>query len=212
MSLRGLPLLLFPICVLAQCVQPRDGMDASDSQGISPIPRSQGGPDTDSRFGFDLQDPRCTQQMANNWFNPPSAATESRKPVSGIVSLHQLQHPPSKKAARLFQDAQRASQAHEIEKAISKLEQAITIDPQFQEAHQNLGVQYARSGRTAEAVTQFQKALEIGPADAKAYSNLGWCYVRFGQFDEARNLARKALSLDPNNGPARTLLAVTATP
>jgi len=163
---------------------------------------------------FDRYDPTNERSLQFTRYNTPATVELSERgqaqPISGVVSVRQLQHPPSKRAVRLFLEAQRYLQADDTRIAIAKLEEAIRIAPSFGEAHQNLGVQYARSGRTMEAMKQFEIALEIGPPDAKAYSNLGWCYVRLGQFHEARDLARKALSLDRDNGPARTLLQVAS--
>lgn len=152
MSLKSLALVFFPMCVLAQWVPFQD--DADDPRGRRPGEYIQA-----DRF-----DPTNDQQIQRSGFNPPLIVEPSErapvKPISGVVSLRQLQHPPSKKAVRLFQEAQRYSQAHDTVKAIGKLESAIRIAPSFAEAHQNLGVQYARSGRTAEAMRQFETALE----------------------------------------------------
>lgn len=202
MSFKSLAFVFFPMCALARWFPFQDGAD--DQRGSRPAEDIQA-----HRF-----DPTNEQQIERSGFNPPLTLElpekPQAKPISGVVSLRQIQHPPSKKAIRLFQEALRHSQAHDTAKAIAKLEEAIRIAPSFAEAQQNLGVQYARSGRTAEAMKQFETALEIGPPDAKAYSNLGWCYVRLGQFHQAQDLARKALSLDRDNGPARTLLQVAS--
>lgn len=128
------------------------------------------------------------------------------KPISGLISVRQLQHPPSKKAARDFDEAQRYSNSHDTERAIGKLREAIQIDPSFQAAHMNLGVQYARSNRFTEALEEFRTALDIGPPDAKVYANLAWCYARLGQLQDARSNARRALTLDPQNAPAQAIL------
>jgi len=201
-SLKSLAFVFFPLCVLAQSLPFPD--DVSDPRSMRP----------EERIGLGRYDSTNEQSLQLNRYNTPATVELSERaparPISGVVSLRQLQHPPSKKAIRLFLEAQRYSQAHDTQKAIGKLEEAIRIEPAFGEAHQNLGVQYARSGRTMEAMRQFETALEIGPPDAKAYSNLGWCYARLGQFHEAQDLARKALSLDRDNGPARTLLQVAS--
>ncbi len=130
---------------------------------------------------------------------------ESR-PVSGIVSLRELRHKIPKQAFRAAVDAQRYSGANDAARAIGKLEQAVQIDPEFRDAHVNLGAQYARARRYAEAMQEFQRALEIGPPDAILYSNLSWAYSAFHQFPQAEEFARKALALDPENPKARYLL------
>jgi hypothetical protein len=132
------------------------------------------------------------------------------KPVSGLVSVRQLQHPPSKKAVKAFHEAERFSQAHDIPRAVEKLQLAIKIEPFFREAHLNLGAQYARSAHYPEAMMELQTALDIGPPDPKAYTNLAFCSFRLGQFRDAENFATKALALDPNSAAARTIFKVAS--
>ncbi len=127
-------------------------------------------------------------------------------PVSGIVSLRELAHPLSKRAVHAAIEAQQFSQAHDVPRAIAKLEEAIRIDPAYRDAHMNLGAQYARAGRVADALTQFRQALDIGPADAIIYSNLCWAYAALREFAEAEKCARKALTFDAKNVKAHYLL------
>jgi tetratricopeptide (TPR) repeat protein len=128
------------------------------------------------------------------------------RPISGTVSLRQLQHPVSKKAVRAFAEAQRYSQAHDTSNAAAKLEEALRIDPEFREAHINLGVQYARARRYSESLAQLETALKIGPPEAMVYANLAWVHAALHQFSEAEVFARKAISLEPGNASAQYLL------
>ena len=209
MSLKSLAVVFFPICAWAQGLHFEDGTALpGDPRGMRDgLERWVGParPDLGGRFGSDRNDPAGVASAQHDWFNAPLAIEQPEssqtKPISGLVSVHRLQHPPSKKAIRAFLEAQRCSQARDVENAIRKLELAIQIAPFFQEAHLNLGVQYARSGRTTDAIEQFQTALDIGPPDAKAYANLGWCYVRLNRFRDAEGLARKTLALDASNAP-----------
>jgi tetratricopeptide (TPR) repeat protein len=156
-------------------------------------------------------DPILEQQVQINTFSGPlnvdlPERPEAAKPISGVVSLKQLQHAPSKKAVRAFHDAEQFSQAHDTAKAIQKLEQAIRLDPYFPEAHQNLGAQFARTGRYEEAMVEFHTALDIGPPDPKAYANLAFCSFRLKHYQEAQAFARKALQLDPSNAGGQAIL------
>ena len=106
----------------------------------------------------------------------PSAA----KPISGVVSLRELQRPISKKAIR--------------------------IDPSYRDAHCNLGILYARAGRGPDALAELRKALDIGPPSAPIYANLALISAAMRLFPEAESSARKALELDPANGAAQRVL------
>ena len=46
------------------------------------------------------------------------------------------------------------------------------MQPDFLEAHNNLGILLARSGHLDEAIEQFRQALEIAPGSAEVRRNL----------------------------------------
>ena len=128
------------------------------------------------------------------------------QPITGVVSLRELQHPVPEKARREAYEGQQYAHAHDLPKAIAKLKNAIRIDPMYRDAHCNLGVQYARAGRSADAIAEFQKALDIGPPAAPIYTDLALVTAAMRQFREAEGFARKALELDPANGAAQRTL------
>ena len=130
----------------------------------------------------------------------------ANKPISGLVSLRDLQHPVPKKAIREAFEAQQFSRDNNLPKAIAKLENAIRMAPNFRDAHLNLGVEYTRVGRIADARAQFQKALDIGPPASPIYTDLALTSLALGQHREAEAFARKALELDPANGNAQKAL------
>jgi len=134
---------------------------------------------------------------------PERAASQ---PISGLVSLHDLEHPVSKKAIREAYEAQQLARTNDFPKAIAKLEKAIRIDPAYRDAHVNLGVQYTRVGRSADARAEFQRALDIGPPTAPIYADLALISLALHQNQEAASYAQKALKLDPANGAAHLVL------
>lgn len=48
-------------------------------------------------------------------------------------------------------------------KAVSRLEDAVRLEPGFAEAHQGLGMAYESTGRLDEALTSYRRALELSP-------------------------------------------------
>jgi tetratricopeptide (TPR) repeat protein len=131
------------------------------------------------------------------------------KPISGLVSLHDLQHPIPKKALKQAYEAEQFAHANNVPKAIAKLENAIRIYPAYRDAHLNLDVEFVRVGRSADAKAEFQKALDIGPPIAPIYADLALTSLGLGQRQEAETLARKALELDPANSAAHVVLRFT---
>jgi Flp pilus assembly protein TadD len=141
---------------------------------------------------------------------PDMSSRSEAKPISGVVSVRQLQHPVPRKALDAARQAEQYSRENNTAKAIEKLEQAVRIDPLFREAQTNLGARYVRSGRLDEAVPHFQKAYDAGPPDPITCANLAWAYTRLGRFREAEAMARKALELDPGNPKAEKILRYAA--
>jgi tetratricopeptide (TPR) repeat protein len=134
---------------------------------------------------------------------PTSSAA---KAPSGTISLRELTHPVKKKALRCVDEAQRYARKNEPLKALAKLEEAVQIDPEFRDAHANLGAAYARDGRLEEAMQHFRRALEIGPPDVIIYSNLAWGSAALRQVSEAESFGRKAIALDASNAQAHLAL------
>ncbi|MGB6945296.1 MAG: hypothetical protein WBE37_23055 [Bryobacteraceae bacterium] len=130
----------------------------------------------------------------------------SDKPISGFVSLRDLEHPIPKKALRDAYEAQQFARANNLSKAIGKLEDAIRIYPPYRDAHLNLGAEYARVGRIADARAEFQKALDIGPPVSPIYADLALISLALHQNREAEQFARKALELDAANPTAQKVL------
>jgi tetratricopeptide (TPR) repeat protein len=128
------------------------------------------------------------------------------KPITGVVSVRELQHPIPRKATQKAFDAQKLANANKLPQAIAKLEEAVRIAPEYRDAHWNLGVLYGRLGRLAEARAQFQKAIDIGPPASGIYFNLALISLEAREYGEAQNWAAKALKLDPANSPAKIAL------
>lgn len=132
--------------------------------------------------------------------------TSDRAPISGVVSLHELQHSIPRKALREAYEAQKLARKNRIADAIAKLEDAIRIAPQYRDAHVNLGVQYARAGRPADARAQFETALSIGPPLSTIYFDLAIAAATLNQPLDAETYAAKALDLNPADTAARRLV------
>ena len=64
------------------------------------------------------------------------------------------------------------AQAGNMHEAIGHWEQALRVQPDFAEAHNNLGVALWQAGRVQEAIKHFDQALRIKPDFAEAQSNL----------------------------------------
>jgi tetratricopeptide (TPR) repeat protein len=131
---------------------------------------------------------------------------ESARPVSGTVSVKQLQVRVPKKAFQAFVKAQHFSEAGRTSQAIAELQRAIALDPGWRDAHSNLGAQFTRTGRWEEALAEFREALRIGPASASVCTNLAAVLLAMHRVAESEAAVRQALKLDAADPKANYLL------
>jgi tetratricopeptide (TPR) repeat protein len=69
--------------------------------------------------------------------------------------------------------------------ALDFITKAIAINPDYTEAHSNMGNVLQEFGKLDEAVASYNKALSIKPDYADAHSNLGTALGELGKLDEA---------------------------
>ena len=68
----------------------------------------------------------------------------------------------------------------EYDKAISKLDKALQINPKYAEAYSNRADAYLRMGQNGKAIADLNAALQINPRHTQAYSNRATAYLREG--------------------------------
>ena len=83
-------------------------------------------------------------------------------------------------------------------KEVAEYKEALRIDPNFAEAHFNLGVAYQEKGKLKEAIAEYQKTLEIYPNYLEAHNNLGILYFRKGLLDQALPEYQKTVEIKPD--------------
>ena len=78
-------------------------------------------------------------------------------------------------------------------------QQALEIQPDYAEAHFNLGNVLIARGQLDEAIAHYRKAVGIKPDYADAYNNLGIALANRGQLDEAMAHYQQALEIEPTS-------------
>ncbi|MDF5738401.1 MULTISPECIES: tetratricopeptide repeat protein [unclassified Nostoc] len=91
--------------------------------------------------------------------------------------------------------------------------QAIALQPDLVQAHNNLGEVLQKQGRLNDALKSYQQAIKIKPDYPYAYHNLGYYFQEKGKLEEAIEAYKKALNIQPDlvithNNLANTLKAL----
>jgi Flp pilus assembly protein TadD len=81
------------------------------------------------------------------------------------------------------------------QEAVQAFAQAVQIDPESAEAHNQLGIARAKAGHTEGAKAQFQKAIDLDPLSAAAHNNAGDLLAKEGNIDAAIDQMEKAVAL-----------------
>jgi protein O-GlcNAc transferase len=87
----------------------------------------------------------------------------------------------------------------ELDQAVTAFRTAITIKPDFAQAHQALGDVFKQQGHRAQAIESHRRAVTISPADATARARLAGALQDDGQIEAAASTYRQALALDEHH-------------
>jgi tetratricopeptide (TPR) repeat protein len=84
-----------------------------------------------------------------------------------------------------------------LEDAVAALQQALRLQPDFADAHGNLGNVFYYQGRHDEAVASYRRAIELRPTSGIFHSNLGNILAKQQRFEDAEAVCREAVRLQP---------------
>ena len=92
--------------------------------------------------------------------------------------------------------------------AISRLQSALAMKPDYADAHFNLGNALSKFGKPAEAETSYAAAIRLKPGYVKASQNLSALLRQGGREEEAVAVLRRAIAMGPDHAEVRFNLAI----
>ncbi len=107
-----------------------------------------------------------------------------------------VQYPNDERAHGALASAYSAQQMYE--RAVVELRAAITLNPNYSLAYNQLGYAYRSAGQMAAAETVFTQYIALVPNDPNPYDSYAELLMKGGRFDESIVQYRKALAIDPH--------------
>jgi tetratricopeptide (TPR) repeat protein len=147
-----------------------------------------------------------SRSMGNPQLQIQIVETSRTRPVPGMVSVSALRHHAPRKAIQEMNSAIKAHDRKDPDAEERHLLNAIHTDPEFSEAHTNLGSLYTRSNRIELGYREFDTALKLGPRDELHYCNLAVAALALNRDEEAESEVRLALQVNSRYPQANFLL------
>ena len=96
-----------------------------------------------------------------------------------------------------------------FDEAIKACQKAISLNPNYAEAYNNMGLVLKDQGKFDEAIKVLKKALLLKPNFVEVYNNMGLAFKYQDKLDEAIENYKKSIALDPDFAGAHKDLGLT---
>jgi tetratricopeptide (TPR) repeat protein len=130
------------------------------------------------------------------------------RPGSGTVSIGRLAHKVPKQAKKEYDKAGGKLKAGDVRGSLQHLLKAVEIDPEYMEAHNNLGSRYLMLQEYDLAISAFRRALELDPSAAMVQLNLAVALMSTSKVKEAEGIARRVLHRNPSDVKANYVVGL----
>lgn len=102
-------------------------------------------------------------------------------------------------AKEAYNEGIKASQAGKLDEAALQYRAAIKYNPDYADAHLNLGAVLFERKEYDQALESFEKAVSLSPKNVDALANLGRVEYVLKRYDAAAQAFQKAIEIDPKN-------------
>gem|GEM_PF-2039548 len=116
----------------------------------------------------------------------------------GEVSLVFAQDTFNGKARKLKSEGDELSKAGKYREAIEKYEEAIGIEPDYWNAHNNMGNAFLELGENYEAIKKYEDTIRLKPDSFIPYNNMGNAYTALKKYENALVSYETAARIKPD--------------
>jgi tetratricopeptide (TPR) repeat protein len=123
-----------------------------------------------------------------------------------IIDTGEYEHKFPKKARKEFDKGLESDRNGKRDDAIRHYETALSIAPDFYQAHNNLGSDYLSKSDFAGARREFEEAVRLNQSDAAAYFNLSNVCILMGEVADAQKFLGEGMRRQPDSALGHFLL------
>jgi len=116
-------------------------------------------------------------------------------PAEAAISFRHYMHKPNKAARGHFEKALKATQAKRDGEALDRLTDAVRLDPEFFEAHLQMGVVWLQAESPERALPYLERALSIDSSSQAAQALAAWALLRLGRVADAEFAFKRSLQM-----------------
>src|SRR5579863_10557010 len=127
--------------------------------------------------------------------------------ASLMVLFGSCSRDPSVAKQKYLDSGNRYFDKSQYRSAAIQYQNAIRVDPRFEEGHARLAQTYLKLGMWSGAYQELARAVDENPNDLTAQLAMGNLLLAAKEFHRAQDVAQTVLGKDPNNVPGRILLA-----
>lgn len=154
-------------------------------------------------------------EVSDNGWTGTVRVMMNRKPkmakqVSGphVVNVSEFRERYPKKAVDAFKKGLENRKKGKNDKALTLLEEAVRLAPDFYEAHNELGLAYKATGRLNDAEREFLRAHELNGSSADPLIYLSALYIDENQPERAVAASEEAVKTNSRSAPAFISLGI----
>ncbi len=148
------------------------------------------------------------EQAATNNIDSSNVSAPVDNPVEDSIPKELTAE--QKEARKFFEQGNELARKDEDQAAADIYQKAISLDPDFADAHLRLAMSFQVLGKKDEAEEEYKKAAEAyqkyvrrNQKDAQAHFNMGIAYNKIGKPEEAVKAFRQAVKLEPENSDSQ---------
>jgi len=115
-------------------------------------------------------------------------------------------HEPLRAARKAAENAEHLAKKKRHDEAVSKYREAVTIDPLYFQAWNNLALELSAAGKADEAERVMRRLLQSNPEHVLVFTNLAMLLIGQHRYAEAEAVARQAMKLHKYSFKANLVL------